>query len=159
MDDRTTVQLQRLKLYWLIENGQIPVLEVDLNLQRGEECYFITDVQWYEQRAVTQRVNYHGPTARIKITKGVYYHVGSIAPQRVSAEEWKQIDTGRVYLTNKRLIFMGSKKNSNIKLSRILSFTPYTDGVGLEKDAGRSPMLQFKTDVNVFSMILSRLLV
>jgi hypothetical protein len=53
---------------------------------------------------------------------------------------------------------MGSKKNSNIKLTRILSFTPYTDGVGLQKDAGRSPMLQFQTNVEVFSMILSRLL-
>lgn len=158
LDAPATVQLQRLKLYWLIENGQIPVVEVDLNLQHGEECYFTTDVQWYEQRTVTQRVNYHGPTARIKITKGVYYRFGSFVPQRVTAEEWKLVDTGRVYLTNKQLIFMGSKKNSNIKLTRILSFTPYSDGVGLQKDAGRSPMLHFKTNVEVFSMILSRLL-
>jgi hypothetical protein len=158
LDEPTKARLEKFKLYWLIENGELTSKEVDINLQKSEKCYFIIQVDWYEQRTVTKRINYAGPTARIKIMKGVYYRVGSVSGERVTNEEWKLIDSGRVYLTNKRLIFMGSKKNSNIRLDKILSFTPYSDGIEINKETGRSPLLSFKDNVDIFGLLLSRLL-
>ena len=109
-------------------------------------------------RTVTQRINYSGTTASIKIMKGVRYRVGTIKPQRITSEQWKQIDYGSMYLTNKRIILIGQSKNSNIKLQKILSFTPYSDGVEISKDAGRNPLIRFSTNTDIFSLILSRLL-
>ena len=45
------------------------------------------------KRAVTKRINYSGPTARLKIVKGVYYRVGSISPQKefLKMNGWKLI--------------------------------------------------------------------
>ena len=129
-----------------------------MSLEKNEKCYFQTSCEWFEKRTVTQRINYSGPTASIKIMKGVRYRVGSIKPQRVTSEEWKKIDSGTMYLTSKRVIFLGQSKSLNIKLAKILSFTPYSDGVELTKDAGRNPLIMFPTNSDIFSVILSRLL-
>lgn len=158
IDEKTKSILNRYKLFWVIENAAIPEIEVQISLEKNEKCYFQTSCNWCEKRTVTQRVNYGGTTASIKIMKGVRYRVGTFKPQRITSEEWKQIDTGTMYLTNKRVIFLGQAKSLNIKLAKILSFTPYSDGVELTKDAGRSPMITFTNNADVFSLILSRLL-
>jgi hypothetical protein len=158
IDEYSRTLLDKLKLYWHIENGDLEPVEVDISLQKNELCYFTTDVDWHEQRTVTQRINYAGPTARVRIMKGVYYRAGSIKPQAVRSDEWRLIDSGRIFLTNKRLIFMGRKKNTNIRLNRILSFTPYSDGIDIQKDAGRSPLIAFNENVEIMGMLLSRLM-
>lgn len=157
-DDKIKSQLNRFKLYWVIENGDIPEMNITLSLENGEKCYFHANCEWHEKRTVTQRINYSGPTASIRIMKGVRYRVGSIKPQRITSEEWKQIDVGTFYLTNRRIIFIGQSKSLNIKLQKILSFTPYSDGIELLKDAGRSPLIKFTDNLDIFALILSRLL-
>ncbi len=158
VDNETKNQLEKFKLYWVIENGEIPTIDVNINLQKNESCYFASKIDWHEQRTVTQRINYGGPVARIRIAKGVYYRVGSISGHAVKKDEWKLIDSGTIYLTNKRLIFVGQSKNTNIRLNRILGFTPYSDGVEIDKDTGRKPLLSFTQDIELFSMLLSRVL-
>src|SRR5690606_2881585 len=119
LDYNTKEMLDRYKLYWQIENGELPTIIPDINIQKSESLYFKTSVKWLEQRRVTKRINYGGPTARIKIAKGVYYRMGSIGVQKVSEDVWQTIDSGQLYLTNKRLIFMGEKGNKIIQLNKI----------------------------------------
>jgi hypothetical protein len=149
---------EKYKLYWQIENADLPVLNSDINLQNSESLHFKSYIDWLEQRRVTKRINYGGPTARIKIMKGVYYRVGSVNVQRVSEDTWQKIDTGILYLTNKRLIFMGQKGNKTITISKILDFKPFKNGVDIQKESGKSPFLEFDSNVDLFSMILSRLM-
>jgi hypothetical protein len=68
------------------------------------------------------------------------------------------LDNGYLYLTNKRLLFIGNKKNSTIRLNRILSFTPYTNGLEIVKESGRNPFFLIDGDIDLFAMILSRVL-
>lgn len=150
--------IEKLKLNWLIENGELPVIAVPINLQKNELCYFSSEVDWLENRTVTKRINYGGPTARIKIMKGVYYRAGSMGVQRVTSEELKFIDSGQLYLTNKRIIFVGNKKNSNIQISKILSINPYSDGVGVEKDSGISPIFRLSENADRLTMTLTRVI-
>ncbi len=77
-----------------------------------------------------------GPTMRVKIANGVYWRAGALNLKPVTCDALVQIDTGRVFLTNKRLLFMGTKKNTSIQPNRILDITKHSDGVGIEKDAG-----------------------
>src|SRR5690606_6125721 len=95
----------------------------------NERCYFKTPAEWHELRTITKRINYGGPSARIKIMKGLSYRVGSMKVERVTKETMQQLDTGTLYVTNKRLIFTGNKKTSNIKLEKILSVIPYSNGI------------------------------
>jgi DNA-directed RNA polymerase subunit F len=156
MDEATRNKLQRLKLYWVIENGEPASIQTNINLTRNENCYFHAQVEWHEKRRVTKRIDYHGPVARIRIMKGVYYRIGSISPNVVSTEEWRHIDSGNLYLTNTRIIFMGSSKNSSIRLNKVLSFSPYSNGVEVDKDTGKNPFIKFSDNVDIFCLLLSR---
>jgi hypothetical protein len=53
---------------------------------------------------------------------------------------------------------MGAKKNTSILLNRILDITKYSDGVGIEKDAGKSPVLVFHKGIDIFCAVLSRVI-
>jgi hypothetical protein len=158
VEDKSKEVLDRYKLYWQIENSELPVIDTDINIQKTEKLHFQTNVKWLEQRRVTKRVNYGGPTARIKIAKGVYYRVGSVNVQRISEDVWQTIDTGKIYLTNKRLIFMGTKGNKIIAINKILDIEPFRNGIDIQKESGKSPFLEFSNNVDIFSMILVRLM-
>lgn len=149
--------LDRYKLYWQIENGTLPEIKSPINIQKSEKLHFKTYVKWLEQKRVTKRINYAGPSARIKIMKGVYYRVGSIKAQSITEDVWQTIDSGNLYLTNKRIIFMGSKGNKTIAINNILDFTPFKNGIDIQKDSGKCPFLEFENNIDLFSMILVRL--
>src|SRR5690606_40389673 len=108
-------------------------------------CVSTTTMQWGDIRTETRTIRYGGPTARIRIAKGIYWRTGSMNVQRVTEEVLKPIDTGQLYITNKRVIFLGRNRNTNVRLNRILDFTIYTDGIELVKDAGRNPVLDRKS--------------
>ncbi|HEX9818593.1 MAG TPA: hypothetical protein VGD07_03160 [Methylomirabilota bacterium] len=40
------------------------------------------------------------------------------------------------------------------ELSKIINFTPYRDGLGIERDRGKDQMFQFEGDVELAAMIL-----
>lgn len=157
-DEITKAQLWQFRFLWQIENGDLPVIESDISLQTNETLHYVVAVKWLEQRRVSKRINYAGPTTRIRLAKGFYYRLGSIDYQNVSEDEWQIIDRGKVYLTNKRIIFMGSRDNKTILLKKILDFKAYTNGIDIFKDSGKSPFLEFSKDSQVFAKILARLL-
>lgn len=154
----TQRQLERYRLYWRIENAELPTINVDIKLYKSEACYFTCNALWFEFRTVTKRINYSGLGARVRIAKGVYYRVGTVAPQRITSEELKLIDSGKIYITNKRVIFMGVLKNFSLRLERLLAFSPYSDSVELEKDAGRNPILKLGDETEIFCRILARVM-
>lgn len=93
---------------------QLPVVDVPISLQKNEVCHWLGDAKWYELRKQTKRVNYSGFTVSIPIMKGVRYRVGSIAPSVQSDEGLTLLDTGQLYVTNKRVFFDGRSKNTTL---------------------------------------------
>jgi tellurite resistance protein len=156
LDDRSRAAFERMQLLWHIDNGDLPQIHVPINLQKNEACHAQIGVVWHETRTRTVRTNYHGGTVSIRICKGVRYRVGSVAAQRITREELVEIDRGTMYVTSKRLIFDGSRKNTTIRLSAILSFSPCSDGLVLEKATGKPVQLEFAGgDAEMFHSILS----
>ena len=156
IDTKTNSILSKLKLYWAIENNELPIINTSISLQKGEVCYYQNACRWFEHRVVTKAIKYSGFTGSFKITKGVRYRVGQFKPQRITVDQVLEIDRGNIFLTNKRIIFMGTKKNSNIKYSSVLSIVPYSDGVGIEKDSGKSPILMCDNP-DIMARILAKL--
>ena len=68
------------------------------------------------------------------------------------------IDSGTAYLTNKRVIFMGEKGNKTIRLPKILDYEIYSNGVTIQKDAGKSPFLEFSDHPEHFGVLLGRMI-
>ncbi len=158
MDEATKEKLDKYRLYWQIENGELPEEDVRINLFKNETCYFHTVIDWYEHRQVTKRLNYSGPTLRVKIAQGLYWRAGSLGGHTASEDVTKYLDSGDLYLTNKRILFIGNRGNKRIYLKRILDFDAYSNGVQIQKDAGKSPFFAFDKHVDVFAMILGRIL-
>lgn len=155
-DGNSRRTLDRYRLFWLIENGDVPPVDPGIKLYRNEVCYATREVEWRELRRVTTGISYAGPTARIRMAKGVYWRMGHLRGMRHSSEMLMPVDAGTLYVTTKRLIFMGRLGNKTIRLNRILTFEPYSDGIEIKKDAGRSPVLLFSDDVEMFAALLQR---
>jgi hypothetical protein len=151
----TAAALDRFRLYWRIEQGDLPRLTVGLNLKRGEECHFRTPATHLERRTVTRAIAYAGPTVSIPIVKGVRFRLGAIAPQRISQEILAPLDEGVLYITNRRLLFDGSKQSRTFELSKLINFTPYSDGLNIERDRGKDQVFQFEGEVELAAMILA----
>lgn len=158
LSEQTKQDLDYYRYVWLIENGEIPSIEVDIKLQKDEECYFYEDCSWNELRKTTKIVNYGGIHLNYKIVKGVNLKFGSTAVFPISTEEYKQIDVGTIYITNKRLIFMGPSGNKTINFNKILDVRLFPNELLIEKDSGKSPLLIFKNNFEIFTIILRRIL-
>lgn len=158
LDSEQQKTLNRMKMIWTIQNADLPTVSADINLTAKEQCYFNRPAQWFQYKTVTKRVNYAGPTARIRICKGVSYRIGSARVQRITSEVLTPVDSGRLYVTDKRIILLGERQTKTIRLNKIVSFTPYKDGVELFKETGKSIIIKINTDMELFNLLLSRLL-
>ncbi|CAN5650030.1 hypothetical protein BH23CHL2_BH23CHL2_25780 [soil metagenome] len=149
----------RFRKYWELQLGPLQPAPVSINLQKNETCYFATPATWHERRHQTKTIRYSGPHARIRIAKGLYWRAGSADIQRVTQEVLHTVDdAGTLYFTDKRVIYVGRNRNTNLRLNRILDFEVYSDGIELMKDAGRNPLFLFDADIDIAALTLNRLL-
>lgn len=154
LDAKTRATMERYKLLWRIENGDIPVIPAPIHLQRAESCFFAAPAQWLEWRKRTRTVGYASSGVSFRIMRGVYYRVGASRPHRVTTEGMEVIDVGSVVITNKRVVFDGQRKNGTWRLTSLLGFEAYSDGFGLEKSTGRCPAFQIDGDAEMAAIIL-----
>ena len=159
MSNTTKQLLDKYKTLWFIENGELPVQKVSIHLKRGENCYFIQDyVDYYETRKVRRRLRYSGPTARIKIVKGIYWRAGDLAYNMAADDEWRKLDNGMLYFTNKRVIFYGANSVKTVKLDSILDLKNVLGGgFIIMKDRGKDPMFKGNFDTDIVLALFSRL--
>jgi hypothetical protein len=117
--------------------GSSPVL-----LKRKEELHVVLpNMSLWEPRSVRQSTGgYGGPSFRI--AKGVSWRLGAFKAQSESHEELRAIDQGIFTLTNKRLVFSGSKRTADINLAKIVSIEPYSDGIAV-RTSGRQKTQYF----------------
>ncbi len=152
VDELTQSALNKYRLYWVIENGRLPVLDVDVELGRGEYCYLEVEVDWYEHRhkTLSERIG------SVRFFRSDYQRSVTLDAKPVAEEDWQHIDSGTVYLTNERLLLMGTKSQAEIELTRILDFKMYRNGIEVICRSGSSPFLAFETGVDIFLVLLGR---
>ncbi|MBR5965037.1 MAG: hypothetical protein IK015_02825 [Treponema sp.] len=149
--------LERFKKLWKIENGELDSISSPITLQKNENLFYSTHVEWYEERTKTRYVSYAGPTINYKIMKGLSLRAGRIAPIRYAEECIKLIDSGTAFFTNKRIIFTGTHGNKTILLSNILDITPFSDGIEIGKNSGKKPFFKC-SDPELTGIFIARLL-
>jgi len=96
--------------------GRIPPMAVGMHLAKGETAYLQLHAALCETRAVRHSTHTGGA---FRIAKGVTVGRGYTTSE--SHEEWRQISTGILYVTNKRLVFDGDMQNRVVKIEDIVS--------------------------------------
>ena len=124
-----------------IRKGKIPTIDaktthLPIFLKNGEEAYLYEGSNFYETRAVRR----YGGTS-FRVMKGVRIYTG----QGESQQEMRLIDSGDLLLTNKRLVFSGSKRTINIDLRKIINLTQFSDGLQINRENKQKPEI-FSTD-------------
>lgn len=139
-----------------IMNGKIPQRvqiegKLPFNFQKGEQLVWIfKNVPYYEQK--TRREYVGGSVGgSVRVAKGVYLRSSSFKGYPVETTETVQLGSGLLGVTNKHLYFTGDKKSFRIPYSKIVSIQPYSDGVGIQRDAMTAKPQSFITGKGLFA--------
>lgn len=133
----------------LIEDGRnlyrastAPLTPVDapVLLKKGEHCVYAVAAEALEERSRTVRLGYSGPSARVRVAKGIYYNVGSMNVSRQTDDYQHSFGVGVLCMTNKRLLWISEQKSISTPLSNIVRYDPYSDGIRIMKGTGK-PLL------------------
>ena len=151
--------VERFKQYWAVENTSLPIIEVATSLQKLEQCHFHAEgVQWYEERATARRTNYDDHYEQHKSFDVVDLQSNDTSVQKERFDIIKRINTGDLYLTNKRLIFEGQEKTTSVKLNTIVSVKAYKQGISVDKLTGKNMLLLMDRDADSLALLIQRLL-
>jgi|SRR5581483_425339 len=133
-----------------ILNGVIPrrikvEANLPINLQKNEEVVWVfPGCEYLEDKTRRQYVG-GSQGVSIRIMKGLYYRVGAFAGQPIDRTERVPVDTGIVAVTNAHIYFAGPIKALRVPYAKIVSFQPFTDGVGIIRDASNAKPQIFVT--------------
>jgi hypothetical protein len=122
-----------------------PIGALPFNFQRSETLIWIfSNVAYYEDKT---RRRYVGGSQGVsfRIAKGLYYRVGSFRGHPVETTERVHVDTGILAVTTKHIYFHGSTKSFRVRFDKIVSFTPYSNGIGIQRDASTAKPQVFVT--------------
>lgn len=130
-------ELDEARQLWSASNEPLPVFDPPLLLKKGEVCHQACEATAFEDRTKTVRINYGGPSARVRIMKGVYYTVGSAKIERQTEDYSHELGHGILCGTNGRLVFISPSKSIAISLGKIIQYSLYSDGIKIFKDTGK----------------------
>ena len=102
---------------------------------KSEELVWVfQDVDYIE--TVTRR-EMHGSSRGFsnRIARGVYYRPSSFKSRVVEWDETTCADKGVMALTTKHIYFAGAKKSFRVRYDRIVTVEPFSDGIGIMREA------------------------
>jgi hypothetical protein len=146
--------------------NKIDVSEYNLNLSDEIIYHRINVVTLYEEKVVRQDIIYSG----LRWSNGLL-RAGTISAIGHEITHFVPQDIGRLFITNKRIIFVGAQKNITkaIKIKDILLYNLYQDGVLINQANKKAILFKFDQFVdyetyqigdglNEFVIVLNRIL-
>lgn len=100
----------------LERNGGLTPVSVDISLHADECAFYKSSVHLFEVRAV--RVTHHVGGA-VRVSRRTSLGGGRSVSE--SHDEWRPITRGTLYVTNKRVVFVGEKQSRVVDLKNIVS--------------------------------------
>lgn len=116
-----------------------------LNLLPNERVVWVFPrTRYLEDR--TRRLYVEGSSGLgVHVAKGTYYHANSFKGHPVDHADRAHLDTGACVATSRNLHFVGPSKSLRIPYAGIMSFYPFSDGVGVMQDAPAAKLQAFAT--------------
>jgi hypothetical protein len=136
---------QYLVLLNALDHGYLPSVDSpSIVLQRNEIAYWESSANLLVNKVVTTGYTSGSRGVSIRVMKGVSYRVGSSRSQPIKQEVTTRYP-GVLVITSKRVVFAASQKSFSIPFSQLISFDPYSDGIGFQKN-NKELILQFNND-------------
>lgn len=147
-NDTSEIRIQHLRQ--LVENKQkialfmeslesgnttlaTPITNTTIVLKSGEKpIYQIDNVILSEPRAVRTTTGGYGG-ASVRVSKNITVHSGRTQSTSESHDEIKVIDNGALLITNKRIVFLGTNRTTNIDLNKIIAITDSDDTIAIQR--------------------------
>lgn len=156
---KTKAMVDKLKHYWQIEHENLPVQEHVIDLKKNENCYFAAEADWLENGEPKSTKITDKETPAIKIAKGSFYKAGTIDVSSIPVGRLKAVDSGEIIITNMQIHFIGKHKNLPVPLNKIVSVSPFKDGLEIEYEDGKNALFHLPKDADVCAMIVSRAMI
>lgn len=132
-------------------NGELPQRKVEItgplapNIQKGEQIIWaFTGAKYSEDKTKREFVG-GSQGMSVRVMKGVYYRFGAFKGHAVEQTKLVDIDTGCVAITDKHIYFTGPQKSMRIPYKKIVTFQPFSDGIGVILDNATAKRLVFVT--------------
>lgn len=131
-------------------DGKIPQrLSVDgrlsINFQKSEQLVWAFPQSSYLEDKTRRQYVGSSQGVSIRVMKGLYYRVGAFKGHPVDQTVRVHVDSGWVAVTNKNIYFAGSLKSVRIPFTKIVSFEPFSDGIGVMRDVATAKPQIFVT--------------
>lgn len=113
---------------------KIPSESILINLQKEEHVLWVFDnVSLYE---LTKKVTRVGTSSGWsgRVLKGLYYRKSSFKGESIITQNMEYIASGLAYITDKNIYFSATERGMRIPYSKIVSFIPDEDGLGILRD-------------------------
>ena len=118
---------------------------MSIHFQKGEQVVWaFLGAQFLEDKVRRQFVG-GSRGVSIRVMKGVYYRVGAFKGHTIERTERVLVDTGALVVTQKNLYFAGPRKALRVPFSKIISFEPFDDGIGILREAATAKPQVFVT--------------
>jgi hypothetical protein len=115
------------------EFGRLP-----FNLMKSEALIWLFDDVGYLRQVTRREFRGQSMGVSVRVAKGVYVRPGAFRGRPIEKTEMERTDHGILAVTTKHIYFKGGDKSFRVRLERIVSFEPYTDGLGIMRDTARA---------------------
>lgn len=107
---------------------------VPFNLLKSETLVWLVQNTHYSTIDVMREFRGSSHGLSIRIASDLYYRPSAFSGRSITSEKTTHVDTGMLGITTKHLYFHGSAKRFRVRYDKIVSFEPYSDGLGLMRD-------------------------
>lgn len=124
--------------------GLTPLVKSDvpLLLKKGEEAYYVANgVELYEEKSVRMATRGAGVGLSIRLVKGVSLQPHLFQSHPVIDKEMSKVDEGKLVVTGKRIVFIGTHKDLTADYKKILGVTPFAEGFRIEREGRKTEEL------------------
>jgi hypothetical protein len=117
----------------------VPVAAPNFMLKKDESCYYTAPATLYSMhKERTYQGGYGGVSVRL--ARGIWVRSGGGRAIPVTSQKMKSDGEGTVYLTDRRLVFVGATKSVEIPFTKMASVEPYADGLRVDV-ANKTPVV------------------
>ncbi len=121
---------------------------VPFNLLKSETLVWLVQNAHYSTIDTMREFRGSSHGLSIRIASGLYYRPSAFSGRSVTSEKMTHVDTGMLGITTKHLYFHGPAKRFRVRYDRIVSFEPYSDGLGFMRDNLRAKPETFTVGEN-----------
>ena len=110
----------------------------------------------YSEEKVTRHFEGGSVGMSVRVMKGVYIRQSAFRGHPVETLGFTPVDLGIMALTTKNIWFSGARHSFRIPYSKVVSWKPYSEGIGLWRDVANAKQQLFTTLDGWFTYNLAR---